>query len=93
MDINKLKEIQKKLYNRFTYSYDGIDELFDCMRKPAQCYLDSCKNNWEDDCDGFHAALYHIYYKNGYDPYLLTMILPEKIFESHTICVIKNKNQ
>lgn len=90
---SKLLSIQKDLYSRFNYKYDSFKELFDSMKKPAQCYVNSCEDNWEDDCDGFHAALYHILFKNGYRAKLLTMLFPENILLSHTVCIVEKYNK
>lgn len=83
--------IAKQMYRNFVYKYDDITELFDSMRFPAQCYSDYKQGILIDDCDGFHAALYHVAEKNGYDSYLLTYISTE-LSKSHTVLMIKHNN-
>ena len=83
--------IARQMYTKFTYQYDGPTELFDSMRFPAQCYTDYKNGLLKDDCDGFHAALYHVAESNSYDSYLLTYI-PTKLSKSHTVLLIKHNN-
>lgn len=49
-----------RVYEKFHYTKDGIDQLGDAVRPPAQCYKDLVDGALKDDCDGFHSALYHI---------------------------------
>ena len=77
-----------KMYNNFSYTYDDVSELFDSMRYPAECYKRLVNGVFKDDCDGFHAALYHLSIKSGLDAYLLTYITTN-IVDSHTVLLIK----
>lgn len=86
----ELASIGKKIDAKFTYQYDGPTELFDSMRFPAQCYTDYKNGLLKDDCDGFHAALYHVAEKNSFDSYLLTYI-PTKLSKSHTVLLVKHE--
>lgn len=83
--------IAKTVYNYFTYAVDGISELLDSMRYPAQCYHDYKQGLLKDDCDGFHACMYHIVQSNGFDCALLTYMVP-KLTESHTVLVMKRQD-
>lgn len=76
------------MLERFTYTYDKATQLFDAMRSPATCYADYVNGQLLDDCDGFHAALYHIADHNNLDCYLLTY-MTEDVTKSHTILAIK----
>ena len=77
--VSKLAKYINKAYSKFTYTYDGPDELFDSMRFPAQCYYEQfVKGSLRDDCDGFHSALYHVMSQTsllelGLKPYLLSI--------------------
>ncbi len=86
-----LVKVAKNINSHFTYKYDGLSELFDSMRFPAQCYSDFKQGSLTDDCDGFHAALYHVAEKNGYDSYLLTYI-PTDLMKSHTVLLVKHED-
>ena len=77
-----------KMYNNFEYTYDGISDLFDSMKFPAECYNRLVTSIFKDDCDGFHAAVYHIAYKNKLETYLLTYVT-KTLIGSHTVCLIK----
>lgn len=70
-----LAEIEMKaneVLERFHYKYDGIDELGDTMPPPAQMYYSfRCLGKVKDDCDGFHASMYHILQKNAINSQLV----------------------
>lgn len=93
--VNNASQIQllaKDIYNKFTYEYDDITELFDAMRTPSRCYQDYLDGELKDDCDGFHAALYCVVQESGYECYLMTYITTP-ITDSHTVLLVKIKNQ
>lgn len=91
--VSKLAKFIDKSYSKFTYTYDGPDELFDSMRFPAQCYHDQfITGNLRDDCDGFHASAYHLATEYGYDAYLLTY-MTANLVDSHTVLVIHHNNK
>lgn len=75
-------------YKNFEYTYDGIEDLFDSMRFPAECYYRIKTSILKDDCDGFHAALYHIAIESHLVAYLLSYV-DSKIINSHTVIIIK----
>ena len=83
--LNTLNNIVRNVYRNFCYTYDDIAVLFDAMHKPAQAYYDYMHNNFYDDCDGYHAAIYHILSMNDYTSFLLTY-LPTDIKQAHTVC-------
>ena len=83
-----IAESMDSLYKYFEYTPDGITDLFDSMRFPAECYKKLITSVFKDDCDGFHAAMYHVAKKKGFDAYLLTYI-PTDIKEGHTVVLIK----
>ena len=90
--VSKLAKYIDKSYSKFTYTYDGPDELFDSMRFPAQCYYDQfVKGSLRDDCDGFHSSAYHIATKYGYDAYILTY-MTSNLIDSHTVLAIRKNN-
>lgn len=79
-------------YNNFEYTYDGIRDLFDSMKFPAECYYRIKTSIFKDDCDGFHAALYHVAKQNKLQAYLLTYI-NTTLIKSHTVVLIKQLNK
>ena len=90
--VSKLAKYIDKSYSKFTYTYDGPDELFDSMRFPAQCYYDQfVKGILRDDCDGFHSSAYHIATRYGYDAYILTY-MTSHLIDSHTVLEIRKNN-
>lgn len=84
----ELTKWAREWYNNFDYTYDGINDLFDSMRYPAECYYRIKTSVFKDDCDGFHAALYHVVTENNLNAYLLTYV-DTKIINSHTVLLIK----
>ena len=90
--VSKLAKYIDKAYSKFTYTYDGFDELFDSMRFPAQCYYEQfVKGSLRDDCDGFHASAYHLAQAYGYNAYILTY-MTANLIDSHTVLAIKKNN-
>lgn len=81
--IDDIKNIQQSLFKNFSYQKDFIDEI----HTPAQCYKDYFYNNFNDDCDGFHSALYHILSKNNIEQWLVTQI--PKYMYGHTYIIFK----
>ena len=79
-------------YSNFEYTSDGIRDLFDSMRFPAECYYKIKTSIFKDDCDGFHAALYHVATQNKLDAYLLTYV-NTTLIKSHTVVLIKQLNK
>lgn len=89
--IEHLATISGKLYNNFVYKADDVTQLFDVMRTPAQCYIELHDDILYDDCDGYHAALYHLAHANNIKCYLLTYITRD-IKNSHTFLVAYKSN-
>lgn len=44
----------------FRYTRDGIRELGDTIPPPAEAYFQMKHGELKDDCDGFHACLFHM---------------------------------
>lgn len=61
-----------RLYEKFSWTGDGIEELFDSILPPPQAYRKSLAGQIVDDCDGFHSVVYHVLSKSGFESYLLT---------------------
>lgn len=57
--------IDKKVMDAFEYKHDGIDELGDTTPPPAEMYRQMKSGHFADDCDGYHACLYHLAKENG----------------------------
>lgn len=85
----------RDLYRGFEWEMDGLADAFDTY-VPAQYaynrmteYInDISEDKYRDDCDGFHAGVYHMLQENGYDVALITLAtIP--ITESHTMTAIR----
>lgn len=88
--ITKTREVVKRLYGKFVWTADSPVYLFDLMRTPAQCYGDFAKKGkLRDDCDGFHAAIYHALH-DYYECYLITC-MTTPVSKSHTMLIFKYK--
>ncbi len=90
--IDKFYEFLSNAANRvnegFNYTYDGIDELGDSVRPPAQCYKDLVEGSLKDDCDGFHSALYHIMSQDTFHtPVYMASIGARNASKGHAILV------
>ena len=89
---NNLSSILKDVYTHFEWVADGASQLFDSIR-PAPAlyneYLNCITSNSKikDDCDGFHAIIYHILNNSGYNVALLTMVT-KPLKNSHTVVVV-----
>lgn len=81
--VEDIKNIQLSLFKKFSYRKDFIDEI----HTPAQCYKNYVYNNFNDDCDGFHAVLHHILSKNNIKSWLVTQIPNSMI--GHTYVLFK----
>lgn len=93
--INSVTDIEllsKDIKKKFQYKHDGILELGDSMRPPAQCYQSYKLGALVDDCDGFHAALYYAVEQSGLPAKLFTIAspIPNK---GHTILAYQIRNK
>lgn len=80
-DTETIKEYIKRttdtVMKRFTYKHDGIDELGDSTPPPPEIYAqyaDKNKEDFRDDCDGYHSCLYHFASQSGIDCRLVTIL-------------------
>lgn len=85
--VNDIRNIAKVIYNKFVYKHDFIDEI----HQPPQCYKNYLYNKLVDDCDGFHAVLFHILSKNNITCYFITYI--PKNMNGHTFIIFKYYNK
>ena len=66
--VSTYKQVQTlvaKLYKKFKWTADGPDQLWDAMTPPPQNYQHYLDGLLKDDCDGFHALVYHCLYNSG----------------------------
>ena len=69
----KLPNLINNIYKTFTWTEDGPDQLWDSIRPPAQCYEDAVNGALNDDCDGYHSAIYWLLKNNGIESYLISV--------------------
>lgn len=82
--------LTNELHAKFKYTYDDITQLADSMKPPAQCYKEFIENGkLEDDCDGYHALLYHILTENRIECALATAVPTNKIIDGHTFLAFR----
>lgn len=82
-------KVAKTLRSNFVYTHDGIDRLFDSIDTPASCWERAFNPGpLEDDCDGFHSALYWAVHQN-FNCWLLTLVT-RNIVNSHVILYIQH---
>lgn len=84
----EIRRLLLRLYDKFNYTDDGVDQLFDAVTPPPQNYQYYLDGEVKDDCDGFHSLLYHCLAKSGIECYLLT-VHPTKITSSHCVLLLK----
>ncbi|MBO7732406.1 MAG: hypothetical protein J6S67_07630 [Methanobrevibacter sp.] len=89
-DIESLQSVCKRLYEKFVWAHDGIDELFDAVMPPPMVYKEYLDGSIIDDCDGFHSTLYHMVAKSGYRCFLLC-VLAHKKGHCVLLCQINDK--
>ncbi len=71
-NLKDIRELVSKLYNKFEWTEDGIDQLWDALTPPPQTYKHYLDGLLKDDCDGFHALVYHCLSSSDIECYLLT---------------------
>lgn len=73
--VEFIADVAHRMFKKFKYKADGAEELGDTCPPPAEMYAEFCEcDTFSDDCDGFHAGLYHVLWKNGIPCYLLSVI-------------------
>lgn len=87
--IDDILTLVFKLYQKFKWTKDGFDQLFDAITPPPQNYQHYLDGLLKDDCDGFHSLVYHILYNNNINCYLLTA---NAINGGHCILLFKLNN-
>ena len=87
---NYVKRMSTKIMDAFEYKHDGFDELGDTIPPPAEAYYQFLRGELVDDCDGFHAALYHAAMSNGIECKLIE-IFSTKNFFGHCVFLFKDE--
>ena len=75
--VTEIRRLAKKLYAKFEYTKDGVDQLGDAITPPAQNYSYYLTGSVKDDCDGFHSLVYHCVSKSNIRCYLLSVVSNE----------------
>ncbi len=88
-DINDIVNLVQRLYSKFKYTNDGIDQLFDAIVPPPETYKQYKEGLLKDDCDGFHSLVYHCLKASGIPCYLL---VTSSVKAGHCTTVFKYKN-
>ena len=86
----------KDIYAHYKWKADGFSELTDSYRPIPyiyNMYVQAAESStiFEDDCDGFHSVVYHMFEHNGYSCALLTMVT-KPFKNSHTVCAFRIKD-
>lgn len=71
-NLSDIKKLVQKLYKKFKWTKDGIDQLGDAITPPPQNYQHYLDGILKDDCDGFHSLVYHCLFNSDIKCYLLT---------------------
>lgn len=69
-----IKKMAARLMEKFEYTSDGEDQLYDSMPPPAEAYSQFINGELADDCDGFAAAMYHIAQMSGIDSKIVSVL-------------------
>lgn len=73
--LAQIKTLVKKLYSKFDWTADSWTELWDSVCSPGYNYQRYRNGILKDDCDGFHALVYHCLQQSGITKcYLLSVI-------------------
>ena len=86
----EIRKLIPRLYKRFTYTKDGIDQLGDAITPPPQTYQYFLDGELKDDCDGFHSLMHYVLSSNGIKCYLLTA---HAFRLGHCILLFTHKNK
>ena len=84
------------VWDNWTYKHDGWEQLRDSTPPPPYAYkmicAARCKKSdlFKDDCDGYHAGLYHFLAHTGFDVYLLS-ILSVKTDYGHCVTAYRDE--
>lgn len=62
-----------RLYHKYTWTKDGVDQLWDAITPPPQNYSNYLSGGVFDDCDGFHSLVHYALSCNGIESYLLAV--------------------
>lgn len=89
-NLKTLKSLLNRLYSKFTYTKDGIDQLNDAITPPPQNYQYYLNGEVKDDCDGFASLVYHCLYNSNIQSYLLTVQSKES---GHCVNLFKYKDK
>ena len=82
-----VNSVANRMYKKFRYKSDGIEELGDSAPPPAEMYAQYCEQDtFADDCDGFHAGLYHALYENGITCFLLSILSKKNEYGHCVVC-------
>lgn len=65
--------LTNNVYKKFEWTRDGVDQLFDSICPPPYNYVRYKTGVLKDDCDGYHALMYHILHANGIECYLMSV--------------------
>lgn len=69
-----VKALAKRMYEKFDYTSDGADKLWDAVCPPPYAYSTISKGEkLRDDCDGFHSLMYKCLDTGAIKPYLMTV--------------------
>ncbi len=87
--MEEVKIIANILYIRFQYTPDAWHRLYDSLQHPDAIFHKLLTENmFEEDCDGFHVALYSLMRYN-FKVKLLTVITDD-LKSSHTMLLLIN---
>lgn len=88
--LTDIKNLVVRLYEKFEWTKDGVDELFDSICPPPYNYKRYCDGLLKDDCDGFHSLVYHCLKNSGIECYLLSTCA---IGSGHCVLIFKYRNK
>lgn len=73
VNIHEIQPLLCEIMKHFKWTADGFTELWDSMTPPPQNYQYYVDGLLKDDCDGFHAVVYHCLVNCGFECYLLAV--------------------
>ena len=88
-NVSDVGRVTQELWNRFEYTYDSWDRLYDSIDTPASCWMRAFENTpLRDDCDGFHSAMYWTVSRmGGVRNCLLLTVATREIKQSHSVLI------
>lgn len=84
---NMVKKYADSIKPNFNWTVDNASQLFEYIDSPEHCYYLITHGILNDDCDGFHAALYYKFANSV--PSCMVTVMTKDIKNCHTMYMFR----